>query len=133
MFLSTLSDDAQAVVVKVSEAVSTALNEFHFSMEAFGDGVGSGEAPHGADGLGPRGECPGKGMEAFEADPFEVVDMLEEGFGVLPAGGFCLSLFVKQVTDLTHLVVERFENRIALQELGQAVLLGGCEVLRTLP
>ena len=44
--LSTLGDDAQAVVVKVFEAVGTALNEFHFSMEALGDTIASGEAPH---------------------------------------------------------------------------------------
>ena len=92
--LTTLSDDAQAVVVKVSEAVCAALNEFHFPMEAFGDGVGSGEAPHGADGLGPGGEGLGEGMQALEADFIEVIDMLEEGLGVLAAGGFCLTLLV---------------------------------------
>ena len=35
--LTALSDHTQAVVVKVSEAVSTALDEFHFSVEALGD------------------------------------------------------------------------------------------------
>ncbi len=37
--LSALSDDAQAVVVKVFEAIGTALDEFHFSVEAFGDSI----------------------------------------------------------------------------------------------
>ena len=32
--LAALSDDAEAVVVKVSEAVGSSLDEFHFSMEA---------------------------------------------------------------------------------------------------
>jgi len=41
-----LSDDAQAVVVKVFEAICTALNEFHFTVEAFGNTIASGEAPH---------------------------------------------------------------------------------------
>lgn len=42
-----MSDDAQAVVIKVTQSVGAALDEFHSSVEAFGDGVGSGEAPHG--------------------------------------------------------------------------------------
>ena len=46
LLLSTLSDDAQAVVVKVFEAICTALNEFHFTVEAFGNTIASGEAPH---------------------------------------------------------------------------------------
>ena len=66
--LAAVSDDAQAVVVKVSEAVGAALDEFHFSVEAFGDGVGFTEAPHGGDGFGPGSEGPGEGLETLEAD-----------------------------------------------------------------
>jgi len=66
---AAVSDDAEAVVVKVvpvhlwcpvlsrfalgTEAVGTALYELHFPVEAFSDGVGFTEAPHGGDGLGP--------------------------------------------------------------------------------
>jgi hypothetical protein len=53
VWLSALSDDAQAVVVEVSEAVGTALDEFHFSVEAFGDAIVFGEAPHAGDFLLP--------------------------------------------------------------------------------
>jgi len=59
--LSALSDDAQAVVVKVFEAVGTALDEFHFSVEAFGDAVVFGEAPHSGDFILPVGQCFGEG------------------------------------------------------------------------
>ncbi len=44
-----MSDDAQAVVEEVSEAISSALDEFHFSMEAFSDAIIFGKAPHAGD------------------------------------------------------------------------------------
>ena len=59
--LTALGDDAQAVVVEVSEAVSTALDEFHFAMEAFGDAVVACKSPHGGDGFEPGLESPGQG------------------------------------------------------------------------
>jgi hypothetical protein len=37
MDLAALCDDAEAVVIKVSEAVGATLYEFHLSMEAFGN------------------------------------------------------------------------------------------------
>jgi len=42
--LAALSDDAQAVVVEVSEAEGPALDEFHLAMEALGDAVVFGKA-----------------------------------------------------------------------------------------
>jgi len=48
-----LSDDSEAVVKEVSEAVSAALDEFHLSVEAFGDTVGFGKAPHSSNRLSP--------------------------------------------------------------------------------
>ena len=48
-----MSDDSEAVIVEVSEAVSTALDELHFSVEALGDAVGFGEAPHSSDRFSP--------------------------------------------------------------------------------
>ena len=47
--LAALGDDAETVVVKVSEAVGTALNEFHFSVEALCDGVVFSKSPHTGD------------------------------------------------------------------------------------
>jgi len=63
--LSALSDDTQAVVVEVSEAVGTALDEFHLSLEALGDAVVFGKAPHGDQGLLPSVEGRGQAHEGF--------------------------------------------------------------------
>jgi hypothetical protein len=41
--------NSQAIVVEVSETVGLALQDFHFGVEAFGDAVVAGEAPHGGD------------------------------------------------------------------------------------
>jgi hypothetical protein len=38
-YLTALSDDSESVVIKVSEAISSALYEFHFPVEAFCDGI----------------------------------------------------------------------------------------------
>ena len=76
--LSALSDDAQAVVVKVFEAVGAALDVFHFSVEAFGDAVVFGEAPHSGDFLLPVGQCFGEGGKRGEAAVCELSGELEE-------------------------------------------------------
>lgn len=75
--LTALSDDAKAVVVKVSEAVSAALDEFHFPMEALCDGVGSGEAPHNHQlqpGYGLRNQSgSGSGFSASVCEDFDLM------------------------------------------------------------
>ncbi len=43
------SDYSEAVVLKVSQAVSAPLSEIHLSIDALGDAVVIGEAPHGRD------------------------------------------------------------------------------------
>ena len=52
-FLAALSNNAKAVVGEVFKAVSSALNEFHFAMEAFSNAVVFGKAPHGRQGFSP--------------------------------------------------------------------------------
>jgi hypothetical protein len=76
--LSALSDDAQAVVIEVSKAVSTALNKFHFAVEAFGDAVVFGEAPHAGDFLLPAFESIGQGDDWSEATMGELLDDLDK-------------------------------------------------------
>ena len=39
LFLTALCDDSQAVVIEVFEAVCSALDELHLSMEALGNAV----------------------------------------------------------------------------------------------
>ena len=77
-FLAALSDDTEAVILEVSKAVSTALDEFHFSMEAFSDAVVFGKAPHACDLLLPGGEGLGQGEQWREAGGFELLNGREE-------------------------------------------------------
>lgn len=49
--LTALSDDAQAVVVEVSEAVGAAWDAFRLSVEALGDGVIPSTTPHGGQAM----------------------------------------------------------------------------------
>lgn len=55
-----MSDDSKAVILEISEAVSAALDEFHFAVEALGDAVVFGKSPHAGDGLRPSIEGIGK-------------------------------------------------------------------------
>ena len=75
---SALSDDSEAVVVKISEAVGTALDELHLSMEALGNTVVFGEAPHAGDLLLPGAQSLGQGGERSEATAGQLLDELEE-------------------------------------------------------
>src|SRR5262249_3074057 len=45
--------NSQPIVLEFSEAVGRVLEDLHFSMEAFGDGIVACEAPHGGDLGGP--------------------------------------------------------------------------------
>ena len=55
MDLPALGDDAQEVVFEVPEAANPALNKVRFAVEALGDAVVTGEAPHTDDFLKPVG------------------------------------------------------------------------------
>jgi len=76
--LAALGDDAEAVILEVSKAVSAALDELHFAMEALGNAVVLGEAPHASDLFTPGGEGLGKSEELREAGGLELVDGVEE-------------------------------------------------------
>jgi hypothetical protein len=64
--LAALSDDAKSVIVEVSEAVSAALDELHFSVKAFSDAIVFSKAPHGSDGLDPVLESLSQGKKGFQ-------------------------------------------------------------------
>ena len=59
--------DEEPVVGEGAEAICAPLDEFHFAMEALGDAVVTGEAPHADDLLGPVGEGLGEGESGLEA------------------------------------------------------------------
>jgi len=48
-WLTTGSDPSQAVVLKISEAVGTPLNQLHLSEEDFRNAIIFGEPPHGGN------------------------------------------------------------------------------------
>ena len=72
--LTALSDNAEAIIKEVSEAVSAALDELHFTVEAFGDAVVFCEAPHAGDLLAPGGESRCKSDQLREPGGFEFLD-----------------------------------------------------------
>lgn len=76
--LAAESDDAQAVVVEVSEAVGTALDKFHLAVEALGDAVVFGKAPHGDEGLPPSVEGRSQAHEGIEGALPQVIDQAQE-------------------------------------------------------
>lgn len=94
--LAALSDDAQAVVIEVSKAVGAALDEFHFAVEAFGDAVVFGEAPHAGDGLLPVTQGIGEGDQRAKAAVGELVDDFDESRGEFAALAFFLVAFAHQ-------------------------------------
>jgi hypothetical protein len=51
LLLVAVGDDTLLVVLEVSEAPGAVLDEFYLSVEALGDAVVFGEAPHGDEGL----------------------------------------------------------------------------------
>ena len=51
---AALGDDAEVIVLEVSEGICASLDELHLSVEALGDAIGFGESPYGGD-LGQPG------------------------------------------------------------------------------
>jgi len=64
--------------VEVSEAVGTALDELHFSVEAFSEAIVFCEAPHGDDFLTPGVEGIGESEELGEAALTKLADVAQE-------------------------------------------------------
>ena len=58
--VGTFKQDPETIILEVSEAIGSSLNEFHLAMEAFRDAVAPREAPHADDGHKPLAERIGK-------------------------------------------------------------------------
>src|SRR5690606_32090420 len=54
---TALGQDPQPVILKISKSIGTTREHFHFGVEALGNAVGLGKAPHPHDGFQPRSEC----------------------------------------------------------------------------
>jgi hypothetical protein len=63
---AALGDDAEAIILEISEAVSASLDELHLSVKALGDAVGFGKSPQGRDLGQPGAEGRGEGEHGRE-------------------------------------------------------------------
>ena len=123
LFLTALRQDSQAVVFEVLKVVSTALDEFHLSMEALGDAVAVGEAPHADDGLVPGGQGFRQCDDGFEAACFEGFDKFEQLRDQL-LGSACGDVFRShEVICFLHLIVNGFEGGVLVEEAAEGLLL----------
>lgn len=87
-----MGDDAQAVVFEVSQAVSSALDEFHFSVVAFGDAVVAAEAPHPHDFFFPVFQGLAEGFHGLESTVLEFLKQTQQ-----LVDGFFAGLFVERL------------------------------------
>jgi hypothetical protein len=101
-----VSDDAQAVVVEVSEAVSAALEEFHFSIETLGDAIVFGEAPHGDEGVFPEVEGAAETHEGLQSALEELLDESQQARDEPAAGAFALAFEAQQIPEFDHFLVD---------------------------
>jgi hypothetical protein len=106
------------VVTEVTEAVSTALDELHFAMEALGDAVVSGKAPHTGDGLGPGAKGVSQGDERLEVTGGESLNEGKELAGQRAALPASAVLLVEEAEALLgfafgKLVVDAFDGGAA--------------------
>ena len=70
------------------------MDEFHFSVEALGDTVVLGEAPHTGDGFLPIEQGSGECLQWFEIRVFELVDVPVKDLGMCSALFFGLMFLI---------------------------------------
>lgn len=120
-------DDPQSVIFKITEAVRSPLDQFHLSMEAFGDPVVSGKPPHSGDLLFPVLEGLGEGMHRFKSRLFEFLNQSQELLTPLATVELGLMLLIQKTPDLVHLIMDSPEHWMGLKDDFDTVLLLGCK------
>ena len=130
--LSTLSNNAKAIVGEVFKAVGTGLDEFHFAMEAFGDAIVFGKAPHGRQRFSPARERLSQSEHGGEATDFELINESEEFLSQRAAGTLCLVLNIEESAEPMHGVIERLESRIFGKEPLEAQAVSSRELVFSL-
>lgn len=100
-----MGDDPQAVVIEVSEAVSAALDEFHFSVEAFGNAIVFGKPPHACNFLPPAIKSFGQSDQRSKMAIGELGDELNEALCEWPAMNGLLMFFTHELADALELIV----------------------------
>ncbi|MEK0447168.1 MAG: hypothetical protein RLZZ399_2489 [Verrucomicrobiota bacterium] len=121
------SDGAQTVVFKITEAVSSALDPFHLSVEAFGDAVVFGKAPHSGDLLFPVLKGRRQSLHRFKSRSLKLPKDRQEPLTPLTALELGLMLLIQRVCDSVNFIVDNSEGGMRLKNAFQEGLLLGCE------
>jgi len=108
------------------------LDEFHFSMEAFGDAIVFGEAPHGCEGFAPGVESLCEGDKRDKGTGVEFVDELKQSAYEGTAGTFGLVFYIHEGADGVHFFIEGFERGIFVEEVEEALMVKRSEVVGAL-
>ena len=95
-------------------------------MEALGDAIVLGEAPHTGDGPFPVEQGSGECLQWFEIRVLELMDVSEENFGVCPALFLSLMFLVHKSAELVHLGMDGFECGVLFEELLKFLFLIRC-------
>ena len=99
-------------------------------MEAFGDGVVFGEAPHQSDGFDPLLESSGERLQGSQSGVIEVPDMQQECFEMLAALLSGLSFVLHEGSQSVHLLIDGFDGGILFEEAVSAQALLRSEFFR---
>lgn len=115
-----MGDDSQSVVIEVSEAVSAALDEFHFSVEAFGNAIVFGKSPHAGNFLPPTiksfGQCDQRSKMAMG----ELGDEFNEAISKWSAMNSLLMFFTHEIANALKLIVNSSQCWMGQEELIEA-------------
>jgi hypothetical protein len=122
-----LSDDPEPVIIEVSEAVGSALNEFHFSVEALGDSIVFCKPPHAGDLFLPVGECSGQRGERSKATAGQLLCKLKEPANDRSALSGSAVFDREHFPEAGHLAMQNADGWILSEEPAEALVLSGRE------
>jgi len=106
------------------------LDEFHFSVVAFGDAVVGTEPPHPHDFLAPGFESLTQGFHGLESTVLELLKQAQQLVDWFFAGLFVERLEFEQGSQAQLPLIEFFDERMIFKELFEPLLVPVGEVLR---
>ena len=116
MCSSALCDDTESVILEILEAICASLDELHFAVEAFGDAVVFGEAPHARDLLPPSRESPGESSQRSEAAVGKLAGDVQQLWCELLTLPCVLVTPSQQGAEALHLVVNGARCRMSTKQ-----------------
>lgn len=119
--------------MEVSEPVGAALDEFHFAVEAFGDAVVFGEAPHPHDFLLPLLQSGCEGQHGGDLEVFEVCNQFQKAGNEPFTPAFGLVLEGEESVNRVHFFVHGNQRRELQKEGLEFGSLGGLESVGFFP